>query len=194
MKVVLFVGSVRPGRMAERVAKMVRNYISQWGDIEVITFDPLEKSHLTEVREPVHFSSNPSENLLTDQETIENADGFIVVCSEYNRSIPPVCSAMMCNFPPKSYAAKPVVFVNYSLGQYGGVSATMNLRQFCTELSMIPLQASINLPLVNKTVSEDGHLEDATYERQMERAFSQLLWYARVMRKARIEGDDPFPA
>jgi len=194
MKVVLFVGSVRPGRMAERVAKLVHNYVSQLGSIEVVTFDPLEKTHLAAVEEPVHFSRNPPENLVADQKIIEDADGYVVVCGEYNRSIPPVCSSMMCNFPPKSYAAKPVVFVNYSLGQYGGVCATMSLRQFCTELSMIPLQSSVNLPNVNKTVSEDGNLENAAYEGQLKRAFSQFLWYARAMKTARSDPNDPFPA
>ena len=44
MKLVLFVGSIRPGRMAERVAKMVRNYISQFEGIEVVTFGEFDRA------------------------------------------------------------------------------------------------------------------------------------------------------
>lgn len=70
----------------------------------------------------------------------------------------------------------------------------MNLRQFCTELSMIPLQSSVNLPNVNKTVSEDGKLENTAFEGQLKRAFAQFLWYARAMQAARNNQSDPYPA
>ena len=31
---------------------------------------------------------NPSEDLVADQKIIESADGYVVVCGEYNRCIP----------------------------------------------------------------------------------------------------------
>lgn len=57
MKVVLFVGSIRPGRMAERVANLIRNYMSQLGGVEIITFGELYRFHFV-----VISSSSVEEN------------------------------------------------------------------------------------------------------------------------------------
>ena len=138
---------------------------------------------------------------------------------------------MMCNFPPWSFAARPVVCINYSLGeqeefsqylefpivvksmpetasetclvctcdcslisgQYGGACATQCLQPFCVELGMIPLQATVNIGHVDISVSEDGTLRNTAFKGQIRRAFEQFLWYARAMKKARSNQNDPFP-
>lgn len=54
-------------------------------------------------------------------------------------------AAMMDNFPPKSYAAKPCATVAYSMGRSAGTSCAVQLRQFATELAMVPLQVNFCL-------------------------------------------------
>ena len=54
--------------------------------------------------------------LLEANQQIEQADGFVIVSSEYNCSLPPALSNMMDHFPPASYRHRPCSIVTYSMG------------------------------------------------------------------------------
>lgn len=192
LNIILFVGSVRDGRMAARVATWVRTYLENRG-VNVTVFDPIEKPYLQIVKQPVHFQADPPAELVADNEKIEKADGYVVVCGEYNRCIPPALAAMVDHFPPKSYAAKPAASVNYSMGRFGGVSASIQLREFLTELAMVPVPAITNVGLVQNTIGEDGIAKDSALEPSLKRTVDQLLWYGNVLKKAKSNEDQPFP-
>lgn len=193
LNVILFVGSVRQGRMASRVATWVKSYLETRG-VNVTVFDPIEKPYLAAVKQPVHFyPSDPPAELVADNEVIKSADGYVIVCGEYNRCIPPALSAMVDHFPPASYAAKPAASVCYSMGRFGGVSAAIQLREFLTELAMVPTPAITNVSLVHNVIGEDGTPKDSTLESSLKRTVDQLLWYGNVLKTARKCEDQPFP-
>lgn len=87
-------------------------------DPKNLLLDPLALG-ITEVIQPLLFYSDPDEApaLLKDvDQKIRDADGFVVISSEYNSAIPPALASVMDNFPPPSYAHRPAAIISYSLG------------------------------------------------------------------------------
>jgi len=192
LNVLLFVGSVREGRMAERVAKMVQNYLAK-ENVNLTVFDPLTKPHLQTVNQPVHFyRDNPPAELVADNEVVKNSDAYVIVCGEYNRCIPPVLASMMDHFPPQSFYAKPVAAVTYSMGRLGGVCSAIQLREFVTELAMVPMQSDVNIGVVQDAINEAGELQSTAFDSSLKRTFDQMIWFAEVLKTAR-GSDKPFP-
>ena len=71
------------------------------------------------LRMPLHFIRDKSSAplwLVEANREIEEADGFVIVSSEYNCSIPPALSNMMDHFPPASYFHRPCSVVTYAMG------------------------------------------------------------------------------
>jgi chromate reductase len=47
---------------------------------------------------------------------LNQAAGFVIVCPEYNSTIPPALTNLLDYFPLGSYRHKPVSIVSYSMG------------------------------------------------------------------------------
>jgi NAD(P)H-dependent FMN reductase len=84
-------------------------------------FSDPEKMPFEVLKQPIHFMKDPENEapgwLKEANEAIKQADGFIIVSSEYNCGIPPALSNMMDYFPPSSYRHRPCGLVTYSLGK-----------------------------------------------------------------------------
>lgn len=86
------------------------------------------------LKKPLHFhgpNEKPPAWLVKYNETIEKADGYVVVSGEYNRCIPPALTNMMDHFPPKSYRCKPCSIISYSMGNF-------NFSIFCILTQVFP--------------------------------------------------------
>ena len=87
LKVGVILGSVRPGRMGDRVGKMITNALVAKGHTPT-TFDPAV-SNLGLLEKPLHFHG-PNETkppILVDLHTqLKDQDAFVIVTPEYNFS------------------------------------------------------------------------------------------------------------
>ncbi|OQR76814.1 hypothetical protein BIW11_07532 [Tropilaelaps mercedesae] len=187
LKVALFLGSVREGRMADRVANVVQQTVKK-REMEVLIFDPLEREEYHILRKPIHFYSldeEVPEYLMEDNQTLLDCDGYIIVCPEYNRCIPGALSNMLNHFPPATFAAKPVGVVGYSLGRLGGANVTVQLRDYLNELAMICLPIMVNIPFVSEAISEEGEISDPRLEPLLNGMLDQLVWYAYAMKQVK---------
>lgn len=137
LKIVIFLGSTRNNRMVERVGAYVRTIVENKCMIPItigkLNFqsklyfffknwvsDPI-KINFEVLKQPLHFYQNPSDapQWLRDiNDTIKQADGFIILSSEYNATIPPALTNMIDHFPPSSFRHRPVGFVTYSMGMF----------------------------------------------------------------------------
>ncbi|XP_059171824.1 uncharacterized protein LOC131952904 [Physella acuta] len=59
---------------------------------------------------------------------IKESDAIVLLPSEYNSVIPPALTNMLCHFSPSLFTCKPSGIVTYSLGVFGGMRVTMQLR------------------------------------------------------------------
>lgn len=183
LKLVLFVGSCRTGRFAERLKRYVKAQLEKRGH-EVSVIDPEDEPNLLAVRKPLHFhgpDETPPAWLTQLHERVKAAQGYVVLCPEYNRCIAPALGSAMDQFPPDSYRHKPCGIVTYTIGVGAGLSAAMQLRCFLGELGMVTVPfISLNAKIQN-LLSEDGSATDDGFTERMAKLIGELEWYGAAL-------------
>ncbi|KAB1946322.1 NAD(P)H-dependent oxidoreductase [Micromonospora sp. ALFpr18c] len=141
----IILGSTRPGRNGEAVARWVLEVAKQRSDAEYELIDLLdyELPHLDEAYPPA-MGQYTKPHTLRWAETIASYDGFIIVTPEYNHST----SGALKNAIDYLYAEwnnKAVGFVSY--GSLGGARAVEHLRLIAGELQMADVRSQVALSL-----------------------------------------------
>ena len=95
------------------------------------------------LRQPLHFLPDQSaapQWLRDANQSIIEADGFVVVTPEYNCGLPPALVNMLDHFPPASYRHRPVGIACYSLGRYGAAlthRSVLSVHAQCSVLGVV---------------------------------------------------------
>jgi NAD(P)H-dependent FMN reductase len=144
----IILGSTRPNRVGEQVAKWVLEIASTRNDAEFELVD-LRDYPLPHLDEPLPPSLGQYENEHTKQwaDKIASFDGFVIVTPEYNHST----SGVLKNAIDYLYAEwnnKAVGFVSY--GAAGGARAAEHLRLVAAELQMADVRQQVVLSLITE--------------------------------------------
>ncbi|WP_037911964.1 NADPH-dependent FMN reductase [Actinacidiphila yeochonensis] len=166
-KIGIILGSTRPGRNGEAVARWVYDLAAQRTDAEFELVDLLDYDlpHLDEPVPPARGQySRP--HTFRWAEKIASFDGFVMVTPEYNHST----SGALKNAIDFLYAEwnnKAVGFVGY--GAVGGTRAVEHLRLIAAELQMADVRAQValsvltdfeNFSVFKPSAVHAGHLSD----------------------------------
>ena len=156
LRTVIFLGSARnivppwggDTRLGDRVTNWIKSTLAARKDVslgddkithDVQIIDPLEVfaspdgalSHSGgELKVPTFFmdSNTLSEPIKKLQETIKNADCYLIVSPEYNHTCPPALSSVMGHFGGSLYKCKPSGIITYSPGPFAGMRASMAIQ------------------------------------------------------------------
>jgi NAD(P)H-dependent FMN reductase len=144
----IILGSTRPNRNGEQVAKWVLDVAAQRGDAEFELVD-LRDYPLPHLDEPLPPSMGQYQQDHTKEwaTKIGSFDGFVIVTPEYNHST----SGVLKNAIDYLYAEwnnKAVGFVSY--GGAGGARAAEHLRLVAGELQMADVRQQVVLSLVTE--------------------------------------------
>jgi NAD(P)H-dependent FMN reductase len=144
----IILGSTRPNRNGEQVAKWVYDIASRRSDAEYELVD-LRDYPLPHLDEPMPPSFGQYQNEHTRQwaDKIASFDGFVIVTPEYNHST----SGVLKNAIDYLYAEwnnKAVGFVSY--GGVGGARAAEHLRLVAGELQMADVRQQVALSLLTE--------------------------------------------
>jgi NAD(P)H-dependent FMN reductase len=144
----IILGSTRPNRNGEQVAKWVYDVASRRSDAEFELVD-LRDYPLPHLDEPLPPSMGQYQNEHTKAwaDKIASYDGFIMVTPEYNHST----SGVLKNAIDYLYAEwnnKAVGFVSY--GGVGGARAAEHLRLVAGELQMADVRQQVALSLLTE--------------------------------------------
>ena len=144
----IILGSTRPNRNGEQVARWVYNIASSRSDAEFELVD-LRDYPLLHLDEPLPPSMGQYQNEHTRQwaDKIASFDGFVIVTPEYNHST----SGVLKNAIDYLYAEwnnKAVGFVSY--GGVGGARAAEHLRLVAGELQMADVRQQVALSLLTE--------------------------------------------
>jgi len=144
----IILGSTRPNRNGEQVAKWVYDIASSRDDAEFELVD-LRDYPLPHLDEPLPPSMGQYTNEHTRQwaEKIASFDGFVFVTPEYNHST----SGVLKNAIDYLYAEwnnKAAGFVSY--GGVGGARAAEHLRLIAGELQMADVRQQVALSLLTE--------------------------------------------
>ncbi|MBB5913249.1 NAD(P)H-dependent FMN reductase [Nocardia transvalensis] len=141
----IILGSTRPNRNGEQVARWVLEAAARRGDAEFELID-LRDHPLPHLDEPVAPMFGPSVHAHTRAwaERIAPFDGFVMVTPEYNGGMPGVLKNAIDHLFAE-WTDKAVGFVSYGAG--GGARAVVQLRTVCGSLGMadVGYQVAISL-------------------------------------------------
>ena len=158
LSVALIVASTRPHRHGPAIAAWVQESFGHRTDFDLSIVD-LADARLPLLDEPLPAKDRAytHEHTKAWSETIDAADGFIILTPEHNRTIPAsLKNALDCLY--WEWEHKPVGFVSYSGGPSGGIRAVEMTKQVATALSMLPLNQMVNLPRIDSLII-DGVLD-----------------------------------
>ncbi|MDT0463268.1 NADPH-dependent FMN reductase [Streptomyces gibsoniae] len=144
-KIGIILGSTRPGRNGEAVARWVLENASRRTDAEFELVD-LADHNLPLLDEPYPPSLGQYTQPHTKawSEKIASFDGFVIVTPEYNRSVPGALKNAI-DYLYAEWNHKAVGFVAY--GSTGGTRAVEHLRLIAGELHMADVRSQVALSL-----------------------------------------------
>ena len=142
----IILGSTRPNRNGEQVAKWVYDIAARRSDAEFEVVD-LRDYPLPHLDEPLPPSMGQYQNAHTKQwaDKIASFDGFVIVTPEYNHSTSGVLKNAI-DYLYSEWNNKAVGFVSY--GAVGGARAAEQLRLIAGELQMADVRQQVALSLL----------------------------------------------
>jgi NAD(P)H-dependent FMN reductase len=189
MVIQVILGSTREGRFGERAARWVMERLSTRDDMQV---------ELVDLRDhPLpFFDQRPPASTLRDYptpevarlgQTIDRADGFVIVAPEYNHGYPAVLKNAM-DHTWIEWNHKPVTFVGW--GNVGGARAIEQLRLVAVEMEMAPLRHAVHIlpdvlvPAIRAPEPFDTSLLDPL-DAKLTKMADDLYWWAAALHEAR---------
>jgi NAD(P)H-dependent FMN reductase len=183
MKIAVILGSTRPGRNGEAVAKWVYEIARKRPDAEVELID-LKEVNLPLLDEPVPPSmgqySKPHTKAWAAR--IDSFDGFVFVTPEYNHGT----SAALKNaidFLYKEWNNKAAGFVSY--GSAGGARAVEHLRLVMGELQVADVRAQVLLSLFSDFENFSVFKPHARHEASVHAMLDQVIAWSGALQPLR---------
>ena len=194
LKLQILIGSTRAGRNADPVCRWFVPMTTAHGAFEVETLD-LRDWPLPFFQETIATIGNFADPTYSDpivkrwNDKIKEADAYIIVTPEYNRSIPGVLkNAIDTVFFSFRFRQKPVAFVAYSLGATAGARAVEHLTQIMVETEAVPVRTPTLIPFVTAAFDEAGTPTSPMLAASMMTMLDDLAWLGNALKGARSEG------
>jgi len=187
LKILVIMGSVREGRMAEPVADWVIEGAADRAalDLELVDLKDWDLPFYPFAKPPaVGDYQDPLQ--LRWAEKIAGADGYILICPEYNHGIPAVLKNAL-DFVYAEWHRKPVTFVGY--GGNGGARSIEQLTMVARELRMAPLEASVHIMSVWSKAGGGSFTPDDKDTRWIGHLYDELIWWGRTLKAGRNAAD-----
>ena len=192
MKIQIIIGSTRPGRQTDKLAKWVAKEAAKNTDVEVELLD-LRDYELPLFDEAVSPQYNPNRqpNPVAKKwlDKLAEADGYVLVTPEYNRSTSGVLKNAL-DYIDFQFQRKPVLLVAH--GSSGGGQAVGHLRGIIPGLLAVTVPNAVYFKdRVADSVSEAGELAEELQanphgpENALNGALNELVWYTEALATAR---------
>ncbi len=180
------IGSIRQGRNTPRLARFILRQLRERDEVRSELID-LRELDLPLLEERLRFLDEPPPALDRLGEQINRADAVVIATPEYNKGYPAALKNAIDALGAE-WRRKPVGIVAHSVGAFGGMVVLQQLRIVLMNLGAVPIPAAMTCPHVDKTFAPDGAALDEAFEGRGERFVDELVWYARALRRARMDG------
>lgn len=189
-RIQVILGSTRTGRFSEMPGRWLAGILDDHPNLEAEIVDlrdyPLDFYDL-KVAPGAAGRDYPTQATAAWGGLVDSADGYVLVCPEYNHGYPAVLKNAL-DHAFVEWRRKPVAFLGY--GGVGGARAIEQLRQVAIELDMAPLRAAVHIPpevmTAARAAAESGDV--APFEPLRPKAVAlaeNLAWWATALRSAR---------
>ena len=187
LHVAILYGSVREARAGIRLVRFLDTALRRRGhETSIVDAARLQLPLLDRMYKEYAYGTAPPvlEGLAG---LYRRVDAFAIVSGEYNHGIPPGLKNLLDHFL-EEYFFRPSAICCYSVGQFGGVRAAMQLRATLAELGMSSIPSLLAVPRIENAFTPDGLPTDPGFEQRSERFFREFEWYAEALRHARVGG------
>jgi NAD(P)H-dependent FMN reductase len=185
----IVVGSTRPDRFADKPLSWLVDRLDARDDIDYEVVDlrdhplPLYESAVPPARAGRDYPTDEIERL---GQTLDRADGYIIITSEYNHGYPAsLKNALDHVFPELN--RKPVTFVGY--GNVGGARAIEQLRLVMVEFEMAPLRWAVHIlpDVMIPAMRAEAFSPElfASLDQRLNVAIVDLLWWTSTLSAGR---------
>ncbi|MDQ7906391.1 NAD(P)H-dependent oxidoreductase [Phytohabitans sp. ZYX-F-186] len=183
-KIGIIIGSTRPGRKAESVARWVHGIASQRTDAEFELVD-LKDFNLPHLDEEVPASRGVYAHAHTQEwaRTVDSFDGYIFVTPEYNHSTSGALKNAI-DFVYNEWTNKAAGFVSYG-GGAGGARAVEHLRLVVGELQIADVRAQVSLSLFTDFENFTVLTPSPMQEQQLGVMLDQVVAWSAALRSVR---------
>lgn len=181
--IAIIIGSTRPGRLGEQVAKWVLEVSEKRSDASFEIVDILDYN-LPLLDEP----TPPSMGKYTKEHTkkwavkIDSFDGYIFVTPEYNHGIPGALKNAI-DFIYNEWTNKAAAFVSY--GSVNGVRAVESLRLVMAELQIADVRAQASFSLFTDFKDMKEFKPAAEKEKDVNKMLDQLISWSHALANVR---------
>ena len=174
----VILGTPRKGRASENVAKFVFGEVQKRSGVETELID------VRELKFPADDAGEAIKNAKLS-ETINRADGLVLVVPEYNHGYPGMLKHML-DSNLKEYIHKAVGICGVSAGGFGGTRVIENLLPVLRELGLVTIFWDGNFSGAQGLFDENGMIKDRpTYEKRIDKFLGELIWMSKVLRYGR---------
>jgi NAD(P)H-dependent FMN reductase len=178
-KIAVILGSTRPGRNGEAVARWVLGNAAgrEGATYELVDLADYPLPHLDEPM-PAMMGQYTQEHTRAWSEKIAGYDGYVFVTPEYNHSTSGVLKNAL-DYLSAEWANKAAGFVSY--GTVGGVRAVEHLRLIAAELHMATVRGQAALSLFTDFENFSDFKPGAHQAQSLEDMFTQLETWAKAL-------------
>lgn len=195
MKIQVIAGSVRPGRVSDRVAKWVVNNAKtiKGAEVELVDLADYTLPFFDESLPPQYNPERtPDAAVQKWLDKLAEADAYVIVTPEYNRAMPGVLKNAL-DFTDFQLVKKPLALVAH--GSTGGAQAVASARiTLAGQKAAVLSDATFVTGQVGQIFSEDGEIVDEAVKNNpygpqaaLQGTLDQLEWYANALVAARAK-------
>ncbi|MEA3144130.1 MAG: hypothetical protein QOG31_1454 [Thermoplasmata archaeon] len=182
-RIAVILGSTRPGRNGEAVARWVHELASQRTDAEFELVDLAEQGlPLLDEPLPPSLGQHNRPHTIAWAAKVAQYDGFVFVTPEYNHGIPGALKNAI-DFLYKEWNNKAAGFVSY--GSMGGVRAVEHLRLVMAEVQVATVRAQVALSLATDFESYRTFKPLPHHAGILDTMLGQLVAWSNAMKQVR---------
>src|SRR3954469_45475 len=183
LRIGIILGSTRPGRNGEAVAKWAHEIASKRKDAEFEYVDIADyKLPLLDEPVPPSYGQYSKDHTKRWADKIASFDGFIFITPEYNHGISGALKNAI-DFVFKEWNNKAAGFVGY--GSAGGVRAVESLRLVMGEIMVADVRAQVQLSLFTDFVNMSEFKPAASHEKTLHTVLDQVVSWATALQTVR---------
>ncbi|MBM7789715.1 NADPH-dependent FMN reductase [Tenggerimyces flavus] len=181
-RIAIVVGSTRPERLGETVARWVYERAVEGGgaEYELVDARDFDLPAVTEVPAAVETYAEPATRVWAEK--VASFDGFVFVTAEYNHGVPGALKTAI-DVIYKEWGHKAAGFVGY--GVDGGVRAVEQLRQVMGNIRIADVSVALGLSLFTDFVDLTTFQPAARHESMLKLLLADLLPWASALRGVR---------
>lgn len=179
-KIAVILGSTKPGRNGEAVAKWFYELAKKRTDAEFELVDVADYDlPLYDEPYPAMMQQYSKEHTKKWSQKINEFDGYIFVTAEYNHSIPGALKNAI-DYLNVEWKNKAAGFVSY--GSAGGARAVEHLRLVAAELYMADVRAQVMLSLFTDFVNMSEFKPGPRHEDEVTELLNQVIAWSNALK------------